>query len=376
LLDWPELDPAWCLNVLRDYVWLAAQAEPRERTEKCREALRRVDALLQDGGVEPQVLHSFRVERAHLLAALGQTAEAEQALRHYFAPAAQEVVRPWLRDYRATHRQLDRAAIENIVAICFLDACLLHGFLRECAGDTTGAKKIWADGFDEIRATPTGGCYEAAVLGSLSDQITRQDAARMVDSTISSAALLEDPLTKAFAHSFFRSHLTELTTILRRAWQSPEGHDTARAIALRTLSFREYTRAQLKLWIYEGLALAERGAAEGALELDAARRRLLWQLADDLRNEYLAGRMKELTLAQVLLPGQSSLASWMRATESVPHLRGGLAYLMGRHLVVNLGQPAAAQPFFQFASEDPRAGSWAALARQQLAPRGDRCPQG
>jgi hypothetical protein len=253
LLAEDSLSLAWRMNILRDYVWLAAQqGGPKSLTD----AQEQVEKGLAIGRGGPPAYQSLLVERARLLAIAQLYDQAERALEEYFGlmQTGQLVLR--FHEEMEPDLQGSNDPRDNVPGLFFLEASLLSGFLREHRGDAKGARAAWEFGFQSTRRSRVGAYYEAAVLGSLCQQITLKDVSVMIGHTEKGARAqgpapiatwLYEELTKTVLNPRLYTALLNVPAVLNQSWVSDRGKDWARRIAFRQLSLKEFTTIQVRL---------------------------------------------------------------------------------------------------------------------------------
>jgi hypothetical protein len=367
LLDGNGLSPTWRMTILRDYVWLAIQlSDQTGDPEPLGKAKHYVESSLR--GRRPECL-SLLVEQAHLLAAEESYLQAEQALNEYFGDEKKGKEGTLRIDFDSDWSDESRpegAPPDNVKVLFFLDASLLRGFLlerrawekgakpEEVAKAQQDAKSAWEYGFVKVRGAegPAKAYYEAAVLGSLCDELGFLDATFMALRSASGANFKRDSPVAAGLEKQVWKAVPFVTTVLRKAWQSPRGQEYARRIAFRRLSFGEFTHTHFRLWLFEGLRLA---VASDRGELSAAQDQLVWQLVQDAHSAYAARRLSEdaiLDLVSVGM-GQGGYTKWREAAAKLPaELRGPIAYVLARQYRLNLDRRDEAALFLGAAQNE------------------------
>jgi serine/threonine protein kinase/tetratricopeptide (TPR) repeat protein len=332
----PWLLPQQRLAALGDLVWIQL------RKNRSRAALTEVDRwLFPQTGVYDKEYLPLLLERARIFAARKEWDRAEKQVDAFFRQGAAR-----------------QASIDQL-----LDAYLLKGFLREKRGDAAGARLIWKDGFFKVKKTEHLWTLDASMLGSLSGELTKEDARQTVDGVFATLAGNFPPFD-LFKKQLFP--LDEVYGTLREMWRTPRGRKYAWKITFRELSLVRALSIQVLLSVAEGI---HQGAFPGKLTRDHDD--LIWQLVEDLYAAHTSGKLKEADLFPMLptwtgtttLFGWSSVAKVMR---SQPHIRGTLAYVYG-HRYRRLNQPAQAIKFFRAALVDaPPRSKLARLAQAEL----------
>jgi predicted Ser/Thr protein kinase len=343
LLDRPDLLPAWRLVVFRDLVWVAISSADPDRREKAAVRLHDPTVRGSDGLLLPAYLE-LAVEDARLLNAAGHPNEAARMLDDYLNVNRRSKLDLRPESNRTLNSRLaDGPTGMNVPILFYLDAALLRGFLPNADRQT------WNEAFKTVRDHRNGSSYEAAVLGSLSDELKEVDTDRMAVNTAENAATFS-PLVHRLREMPFNPKARELMTeILRKAWQTKRGRLIAKQIATRELPYAAFVNAQVGLWVYEGLRVLTRGPggqlAEGEDEV-------FWGIAEGFRAEITAGSLTEPQLINFLTFAVGDLASkdangkeqlpmgivapntWPKVAMGLsPRQRGPLAYVLGRTYV-------------------------------------------
>jgi serine/threonine protein kinase len=335
--DRKDLLPAWRLVVMRALVWIAISSGDAERRAEARDRLEKLRR--QDRYGEYREL---AVEVARLLVADGNRVAAARVLDGYLADRDRALdlrpELPWTRNRRFAKGP----SMDNIPVQCYLNGALLRGFLPGA-----DPEKTWAAAFKIVRGHRTGSYYEAAVLGSLANELNREDALAMTRHTGEEAVGLSVLARQIRELRDKPEALAVVTEILRKAWQTERGKRLAEQIATRQLAYSGYMHAQLRLWIYEGLRVLTRGTdgrlADGEDEV-------FWGIANDLMAAIIKGELREEKLAGLFRFAAGDVtakkAGWPAAPQGVlyprrwpkvadeaglpPSLRGPLAYVLGR----------------------------------------------
>ena len=179
---------------------------------------------------------------------------------------------------------------------------------------------------------------------------------RILDEVLSSNS---DPTMSQFAR------LAGITpSTLRHALQSSRCDDFMRRFAFGELSFPETIRGPVRLVALERM---REGAFGG--DLSADQEAVLWPLTDDLLSMYASngGAKRQFMLIGMTWLGSTGFLGWGSvAPELKPALRGPLAYVIGRHLLV-IQKPAEAETLFRAALDDaPADSSLHRLAQAEL----------
>ncbi len=192
--DRRPIDPHWRLTVTRDAVWLAIErarepdAPPATVQENLNWAHEHVERGLRDPAIPGASRAGCRpllVERARLYAALERWDEAARVLDEYLAAP----------DLLATDIPKESfgsrfAPPQDVLALYYLEACLLRGFLAERRGDGRAAREVWSRGFARFRGSRAISYYEAAMLGSLAGTLEGRDAELMISNSALGAGIL------------------------------------------------------------------------------------------------------------------------------------------------------------------------------------------
>jgi len=339
LLRNSTLAPARRIDVLEDRVWL----------------------LLRDG--QPQ--RALDEVNAQLLARRGESAVAQY--RRAFLPLllSRARIRANLKQWKEAEddlKDLFRLMPDPGRDSTQLDAWLLRGFLREQQDDAKGALEAWRQGLALARRQRSLHVLSAAILASLSGEMTNQDAEQMV------AGVLGDTSDRSPVLTLFRLKLfpfEELATGLRETWRSRRGHEYARRIAFRDISYGEMLSVQVVLGTFEGC----RAGAFGPGELSAQEDALLWKLFNDISRAQRSGELAHEQVVKLLTAwaGSTGPFGWAGlAPKLTPEVRGPLAYVMGRRYL-RLKKPGDAAMYFRTAQKEaPRDSDLWRLAEKEL----------
>jgi hypothetical protein len=378
-----RLDQDWRLTVTRDAVWLLIEQyrQPGVTPEVARQKLDLAFKWVEDGLLDPnrpeRVRREYRpllVERGRLRAVKGDWKNAAADLDDYLKDARL----PDLPTLKGTDGPRF-APSQSVPALFFLEAFLLRGFLYEQAQDPAAARRCWEQGFRQVHGTAAVADYEAAMLGSLVNKLDHDDAARMVNDTKQRAGFLGSRLIDRLSTNK-TSEFKLVTSVLQRAWQSERGHNLARQIALRDLSFHDALGIQIRLWVHEGFRQGVAGPSRRDRKLPDPQDKLLWDTAGQMLDDYRKGTLTEATLLTLIaiarggplsiLPRESFVrnADWLKADWF-----GGLAYILGCHYENNLSDPAFAAKLFRRAADAAPADSvLRGLIEERTAGRGPK----
>lgn len=357
LLEERSLSPLWRVNTLRDYVWLAAQLHDPDilsRAEKL------ADDALKNSGTEPIYL-SMYVEKARIQAMRNLFFEAEETLEIYFRLIDEGKIDLRFDEEPITYQDADSPR-DNIVAAMFLDASILKGFLLERQGKS--ARDAWSSAYALCHGTRVGTYYEGAVLGSLCRDISREDALEMVLQTEKGAAIqgptpamarLRAEIWKTSSIPRVSVAISLTTSILNRSWSSDRGHDFAREIAFRELSFAEFSTLQIRLWLYETLTIAVAGPRGKEDRLTPQQKDFLWEFVDEACRDFRSGALAEATIVDLVLlgVGDKELKDFQIIAAGVPEkLRASIGYILSRQFELNLNRLADGQQLLGFARDN------------------------
>jgi WD40 repeat protein/tRNA A-37 threonylcarbamoyl transferase component Bud32/tetratricopeptide (TPR) repeat protein len=336
-------DAAAKLLGLSEYVWLTRLGEGPER------ALAEVETRLAEaraaggGGAEPWLL----VERARLHAALGEPDKAEKDMKEFFGLSTRGM--PY--EY-------------------WCAACLLHGFLREQAGDRAGALAAWERGrfpsWPGRRADVAGDIPGSVIpviynllLGSLTGTTSDAEARASLER-------LAGPVGADSPHVRLLKVANIPASVYREMGQTRRGREAIRKVAFREVSQPELVRTPVLLLTVE---FFHQGALPGPLPAD--KEDVIWQAVEGSLDAYSRGELKMEHLNHLGVAwkarGEILGLGWKGVKGSLsPALRGPLAYLLGhRHLI--RGKRADAEAFFETALADAPAGSaLQRLSREEL----------
>jgi hypothetical protein len=227
----------------------------------------------------------------------------------------------------------------------FLDAWLLRGFLREQQGDAEGAHRAWCQGLTLARRLKALHVLSAAIMASLSGEMTTDDAQQMIRGVLGEVG--DTPLMLIFKTGLFPMH--ELAGALKATWRSARGREYARRIAFHDIGYEEMLGVQTILGTLEGCRLGTFGDDVTA-EQDA----LMWKLFCDIFQGQRKGKLKQVQVVQILSAwgGATGLSGWAGlAPQLSPGIRGPLAYVLG-HRSLRLKKPKDAEMYFRVALKD------------------------
>lgn len=192
------------------------------------EALDTVNRLLREA---PQELRGFRqamlLERSRTNAACGYFENAEMDVDDLLN---QPLTEDFLKEITLGQRRL------------------LQGALRHRRGDVAGAMDAWREGFAELRrlrddaplSTPSRVCLQ--ILGSLTDELTEEDAALFVDHFAAEAG--SSPIFQ-LARQVVSPQA--YTAVLRRMWRSRRGRLLADDFAFNRIAVTQRVRLPIQL---------------------------------------------------------------------------------------------------------------------------------
>lgn len=383
LLARTNLSPAWRMIFLRDYVWIAIQLGDQRKLDRAQAWIE--EALGSDPAGDSPYL-SLLVENARLLAARQLYDDADRVLDVYFDHYRKGNLRLELDAASSTDPRLGEGPNgENIPVLFFLEGSLLKGFIAEQGGMSerarTRAREIWSEGFQAVRGHRAATPYEGAMLASLSGRLEWDDARGMLNFTSDSvnASQGDSPVARQLKEAVLRNPLKFMPApqfiekVLRGSWQSPRGHEYARRIVFRQLSYGEYVHIQLQLWLFEGMRIAVAGNGSRAAKLSELQSDLLWKLDQDVYSAYASSQLSEAQLVETVLLGigLKPLADWPEMFLKLPRdLRGPVAYVLFKQARNHLFQPAAARLFFadflREAARSPRNSPLRLLAQQEI----------
>lgn len=266
------------------------------------------------------------LERARILGGLGRWEEAEQAIETLFQQRPAEKL----------GQHLTRA-------------CLVRGFLREQRGDAAGALEAWRMAVPRDEAHPATGMefLHWLIAASLTRELTDPQAEQVLGKLIASFA---PGSPAAMVGQVF--HLPP--GVLRDMWLTPRGHDIARRIAFREISFAEFVRLPPVMILSE--VLRQRTFAGNVTpEQDE----LIWNVVQEAYTDCIAGKIGPQHAVGLAMTwkGQAGFLGWAGVAPSLDvRIRGPLAYVMGHHYL-RLNKPKESAEFFRTALELAEPGS-------------------
>jgi tetratricopeptide (TPR) repeat protein len=299
--------------ILEDLVWaFLLKKQPQKALSEIERWLLKKPGVFQDEYIP--LLHS----RALVHSALGRLDRAEQDLQEFF-------------------RRSPARADET-----YLAACLVQGFLCESRGDSKAAQESWLRGYNLTKETDYLGLVSGALLASVSNQLTEDDARRMVQAAMSRnfnkflvAQLAQLPL---FPYS-------ELAPVLREMWQTQVGKKLARKIAFHKVPEGEMFAIQGKLtgyevfrqWAFAGLPTREQDE-------------FVWDTSERGYQDFAQGKLtqEQLLSMAMILTFPSTAQDWFHATRQMdPDFRARVCYIEAHRFLVKK-KPKEALELFRF----------------------------
>jgi serine/threonine protein kinase len=392
----PDIPAAWRLLVYLDLTWTALSSGKQTwQTEAGNLIEKQLNSEVpEDRGRYTDLL----VEQAHLLNAAGKRAEARQRLELYFrAVEKREVVLNFPADHvRDDARFHDGGPSDvNVAVLFYLDAVLLKGLL-ELDGDLSNpkpelwkkAQQEWAKGYANVRGQGTGDYYEAALLGSLSEKIQESEAEKMLSDALNKSESrspvlasvqqrLSDPKLKEVAPRL-------LAALLREAWLSKPGWESARRIITREMGYSEFVHAQVRVWLYELFRTATGGPNRlllAAVFVPPARvpnsqfaseeDELIWSLVTQLHEAFAAEAFSEDEFVALLAfgvdRGWQSSEGWEPLAAKFPvKVQSSLAYVFGRSYLNFPSSRDRTPDYYRYARERPGYASLPVSIRTQI----------
>jgi hypothetical protein len=364
LLGRPALLPPYQLLAVRDLVWIAASAPSQPAGRARTVADRWLDEptfKATDGSYRPEYLE-LMVERARLDYHDGKYDAARRVLDDYLA-AADRGALDLKRSRMTVNRRFPQGPMTlNVPAVFYLEAVILRGMLCKPAGspvnaDTgwlTEAEKIWKDGYERFGGSDPGWSYEGAVLASLAQVLSVDDARQMMTSTAENAESLSPVVDEMRNLTGDKEKSTAIADILKGAWR-PGGLEFARQVASHQMPYGKYLTIQIRLWIHEGIRVLTRGR-DGKFVV--GEHEIFWRLTEDLVSLYSSGELKEEDVGKVLRfareVGWQKPDLWPQYARDLPaQIRGPIAYAIGRAYRLQTSKPSfiplpdVAPPYFQ-----------------------------
>ncbi len=325
---------------LPDYCWLMRLAG---RAEQARQEIDR--RLFQAPGVlradEPARLCASLLERARLNASLKDWAAAEGDLALFFRVAQ----------------------AKSIPYVYYSGACLVQGFLRERAGDATGAQAAWRRGTfgawvktpplpDPVAADPGArggfGTFHHLLLAALANELPDAEARQILAQLVGRMGGGGEP-----------GQVLKLVplppSVLRTMLQTPRGREYARQAAFRELPTPELFR---RLALLTAAEWVHQTGLPGPLS--AEQDELLWNFIGDSYSAFCAGDigLAHLVALGYAWKGNAGAWGWKGIADKLgPKLRGPAAYLIGQRYLQVLKKPKEARAFFETARREAPADS-------------------
>jgi tetratricopeptide (TPR) repeat protein/tRNA A-37 threonylcarbamoyl transferase component Bud32 len=334
------------IDALDAYVWMMIRKHSPET------ALAAIDRWLKDDtGSDRVEFLPLLIPRGRVLAAMGQWAAAQKDLEAYLN-----------RTDLTQARREDPNAVQK-----YSRASLILGFIHDHRGDSTAAVDCWKRGYRASREHDGLGELYSAMIGSLSNDITEEDADRIVGQVTRSG------FGNSTALSFMGQRAVPsalVASVLRNLWRTRHGREYARAIALAEAPVKQEVTVQVLLTGAELMRRAVQGTADLKEALPADQDELIWKLCQDFFLAYQARRVTETQVLQFFLTwtGNNNAFGWQALAPTLdPELRGPLAYVFARHYS-HLGRPKDAKEFYRTALQDAPGSS----SLRRLADRGLR----
>jgi hypothetical protein len=232
-------------------------------------------------------------------------------------------------------------------------AALVKGFLVE-KQDPRAAEAIWKRGYEASRARGELGTVCAAMLGSLGNAVTPDDADAML------ATVLDGNKTgSSNVISLLRQHVVPSAQIawhLRNMWRTRHGREYARQLAFGQLPYRLDTTAQVMLTLAEIFRYVVQNS-ESPHELTADEDEVLWSTSQDLFAGVQKRALNEMAAVQYYMALRGNMAAWDALAPTLdPRYRGPLAYVLGRRYV-HLKRSTEAATIFHTAATCAPVGS-------------------
>ncbi len=221
---------------------------------------------------------------------------------------------------------------------------LLKGFLQARRGDTAGAIGIWGEGYAgskprEIEANGGGGVSNGLILGSLSGEMTKDEALEFTQQLLDSLGG-----KSRLAQGFLPFSGDEIAETLRQMWRSPRGKAMAQRFAINALTKPERTKIPLLL---AGTAFAT-ARAFGADQLPEEQESLLWETVEETYQTAVGNyraALGSIPMAALLWKGFAQPWGTLAPLFS-PRLRARAAYVLA-HRYLFLDNVSQAQTFLE-----------------------------
>jgi hypothetical protein len=228
----------------------------------------------------------------------------------------------------------------------FYEACLMRGFILEALGDHKEARESWNEGYRAASGSVDMGIVHVAIMASLSENLTSEDAQVMVKTIL--GWLPQNVPVLSFVKTLGVPY-EDVISAARTAWSSRRGKEIARRIALLDCTYSFLV--QMPVCVV-GAEIMRYGAFGSSISQEDDE--LLWDAAQNVFRDYQDHRINDLQL--VGLPstwiGISNPMTWGLVSSVMRReSRGPMAYVMGRRYL-RLGRPGDAQTFFQTALKD------------------------
>ncbi len=231
-------------------------------------------------------------------------------------------------------------------------AHLMQGFLHERRGNPAAAQAAWRQG--SFKAFLRAGGHAMHQFEGLPNLILGSLTGALTDAEVDEVWQVIRGILEGGGQSVMARLMPLPASALRNMWRTPRGRDSARQMAFRTLPFRDYKLAPMKLLALE---MIRAGAFPG--DLSPAQDALLWKMIDEGSDPSAQGTASKTQSLQLLLAwrGSAGALGWGAAARVLPPAqRGPLAYVMG-HRYLRLKRPKDAAVFFRTALADAPANS-------------------
>jgi hypothetical protein len=341
---------SWARIKLLDCYALAMiqRNEPAEALETLRKTSDRAD------GHPRREYLALRISMSRLEIARGKWDAARASLDDFVANEASEEAR---RSFSANPDDFEDYCAE---------ASLILGWLQEQKGDHAAALAAWTNGYRRCRKDRRLSFYAAGIMGSLSNELTDEDADVVVNNAIREQ-LGNSPFVAYASRAVPRSLIA---SILRNMWRTRRGRECARRNAFFGHERRRDNETDRMLAASDLLRYSLQGTMDLSKELTADEDDLIWNFCEEIRVGFANGTISgtQLMQAMLTLAGNNNSIGWRALAPTVePRFRAPFAYICG-HRYLHLHRPDDASNFFRMAVDDAPAGSkLRKLAESQLA---------
>jgi hypothetical protein len=293
----------------------------------------------EKGKLRPDYLPLLML-RSRAYGAMGKWTEAQQDVDKFLSSVG---VEEFCRKY------------EGPGPVVYAQVFLIKGFIAEHNGDRVGAEQAWKAGYEVCRKYRELGTLPSALLASLSNAVTAEDADEFLHN-VGSTGISSSPAARYLRHSFLPSELA--ASVLRNMWRTKRGRVYAFDVTFQKLPTKLANDVQALLAVAEVLRQAVQGTPD-LHDLTPDEDKLIWDFCEDLYGSFQKRAITEPQILQAFMTyrGNNTAFGWQGlAPHLSANLRGPLAYTLGRNFR-HLKRPNDAKALLRTALEDSPAGT-------------------